>query len=142
MLDVAHGIDKHGVDKHSVDNKATAATGLKAAVRILDKWQATGEQGEAILRVSHSTYARARRDDLNAIKLDADQLARISYVLNIHATLRLLFENPENLYGFVNMPNHTPFFNGHTPLAIMGSGEFAALYETFKRIDSLRGGQW
>lgn len=123
-------------------NRAAAAAGLKAAVRILDKWQASGEQGEAILRVSHSTYARARRGDLAEIKLDSDQLTRISYLLNIHAALRMIFENPENLYGFVNLVNHNPYFNGRTPLEIMGSGDFAALYETFKRIDSLRGSQW
>ena len=123
-------------------NRAAAAAGLKAAVRILDKWRATGEQGEAILRVSHSTYARARRGDLTEIKLDSDQLTRISYLLNIHATLRMIFDNPENLYGFVNMVNQNPYFNGRTPLEIMGSGDFAALYETFKRIDSLRGSQW
>ncbi|AQU82269.1 MAG: hypothetical protein JJT87_18160 [Halomonas sp.] len=123
-------------------NRAAAAAGLKAAVRILDKWRASGEQGEAILRVSHSTYARARRGDLAEIKLDGDQLTRISYLLNIHATLRMIFDNPENLYGFVNMVNQNPYFNGRTPLEIMGSGDFAALYETFKRIDSLRGSQW
>lgn len=123
-------------------NRAAAAAGLKAAVRILDKWRASGEQGEAILRVSHSTYARARRGDLTEIKLDSDQLTRISYLLNIHASLRVIFDNPENLYGFVNMINHNPYFNGRTPLEIMGSGDFAALYETFKRVDSLRGGQW
>jgi|TARA_R110000850_G_scaffold30201_2_gene83198 hypothetical protein len=123
-------------------NKRAAAAGLKAAVRILDKWRASGEQGEAILRVSHSTYARARRSDLAEIKLDSDQLTRVSYVLNIHAALRMLFDNPENLYGFVNMMNHNPYFNGRTPLEIMGSGDFAALYETFKRIDNLRGSQW
>lgn len=123
-------------------NRAVAAAGLKAAVRILDKWRASGEQGEAVLRVSHSTYARARRGDIAEIKLDSDQLTRISYLLNIHAALRMIFDNPENLYGFVNMINHNPYFNGRTPLEIMGSGDFAALYETFKRIDSLRGGQW
>ena len=123
-------------------NKRAAAAGLKAAVLILDKWRASGEQGEAILRVSHSTYARARRSDLAEIKLDSDQLTRVSYVLNIHAALRMLFDNPENLYGFVNMMNHNPYFNGRTPLEIMGSGDFAALYETFKRIDNLRGSQW
>lgn len=123
-------------------NRAAAAAGLKAAVRILDKWRASGEQGEAILRVSHSTYARARRGDIAQIKLDSDQLTRISYLLNIHAALRIIFDNPANLYGFVNMINHNPYFNGRTPLEIMGSGDFAALYETFKRIDSLRGGQW
>ena len=94
------------------------------------------------MRVSHSTYARARRSDLAEIKLDSDQLTRVSYVLNIHAALRMLFDNPENLYGFVNMMNHNPYFNGRTPLEIMGSGDFAALYETFKRIDNLRGSQW
>ena len=123
-------------------NRAAAATGLKAAVRILDKWSASGEQGESILRVTHSTYARARRGDIAEIKLDSDQLTRISYLLNIHASLRVIFDNPENLYGFVNMINHNPYFNGRTPLEIMGSGDFAALYETFKRIDSLRGAQW
>ncbi|OWV28317.1 antitoxin Xre-like helix-turn-helix domain-containing protein [Halomonas campaniensis] len=123
-------------------NRAAAAAGLKAAVRILDKWRASGEQGEAILRVSHSTYARARRGDLDEIKLDSDQLTRISYLLNIHAALRMIFDNPENLYGFVNLVNHNPFFNGRTPLEVMGCGDFAALYETFKRIDSLRGSQW
>lgn len=123
-------------------NRAAAAVGLKTAVRILDKWRASGEQGEAILRVSHSTYARARRGDLDEIKLDSDQLTRISYLLNIHAALRMIFDNPENLYGFVNLVNDNPYFNGRTPLEIMGSGDFAALYETFKRIDSLRGSQW
>ncbi|EHJ91573.1 antitoxin Xre-like helix-turn-helix domain-containing protein [Vreelandella boliviensis] len=123
-------------------SRAAAAAGLKAAVRILDKWRASGEQGEAILRVSHSTYARARREDLVEIKLDSDQLTRISYLLNIHAALRMIFDNPENLYGFVNLVNHNPYFNGRTPLEIIGSGDFAALYETFKRIDSLRGSQW
>lgn len=125
-----------------LQDRAAAAAGLKAAVRLLDKWRASGEQGEAILRVSHSTYARARRGDLDAIKLDSDQLTRISYLLNIHAALRMIFDNPENLYGFVNLVNHNPYFNGRTPLEIMGSGDFAALYETFKRIDSLRGSQW
>lgn len=123
-------------------NRAAAAAGLKAAVRILDKWRASGEQGEAILRVSHSTYARARRGDLVEIKLDSDQLTRISYLLNIHAALRMIFDNPENLYGFVNLVNHNPYFNGRTPLEIIGSGDFAALYETFKHIDSLGGSQW
>lgn len=123
-------------------DKGTAATGLKTAVRILDRWGASGDQGEAILRVSHSTYARARNGSLEAIKLDRDQLARISYVLNIHAALRIVFDNPENLYGFMTMANHNAFFAGHAPLELLGGGDLAVLYETFKRIDALRGAGW
>ncbi|GAA6130030.1 hypothetical protein NBRC116187_03900 [Halopseudomonas sabulinigri] len=123
--------------------KTTSATGLRAAVAILDKSGATGEQGEAILRVSHSTYARAKRKDgLAAINLDRDQLTRVSFVLNIHAALRTVFDNPENLYGFMRMPNHNPFFLGRSPLEVMGSGDIVAVYETFRRIDVLRGSQW
>lgn len=125
------------------ENKATSATGLRTAVAILDKWGATGEQGEAILRVSHSTYARAKRKDgLAAINLDRDQLTRVSFVLNMHAALRTIFDNPENLYGFMRMPNDNAFFFGRSPLEVMGEGDIIAVYETFRRIDALRGGQW
>lgn len=103
-------------------DKTAAATGLKAAVRILDKWDASGEQGEAILRVSHSTYARARNGNVQEVKLDRDQLTRISYVLNIHAALRIVFDNPENLYGFITMANHNPYFAGRSPLAARPHG--------------------
>ncbi|TVP91528.1 MAG: DUF2384 domain-containing protein [Pseudomonadaceae bacterium] len=127
----------------TADNKAASATGLRTAVAILDKWGATGEQGEAILRVSHSTYARAKRKNgLAAINLDRDQLTRVSFVLNMHAALRTLFDNPDNLYGFMRMPNDNAFFFGRSPLEVMSEGDIVAVYETFRRIDALRGGQW
>lgn len=75
------------------NSKAKAAIGLKTAVKILDRWGATIDQGEAILRVSHSTYAKAKKaESLEEVALDRDQLARISYLLNIHDALRRLFE--------------------------------------------------
>lgn len=120
--------------------KSTAATGLRTAVAILDKWGATGEQGEAILRVSHSTYARAKRKGgLQSVNLDRDQLTRISFVLNIHAALRVIFDNPDNVYGFMRMPNHNEFFYGRSPLEVMSTGDIVAVYEAFRRIDALRG---
>lgn len=124
-------------------SKSTAATGLKAVVAILEKWGATSEQGAAILRVSRSTYARAKRRDPEwEVSLDADQLTRVSLVLNIHSALRVIFDNPENLYGFMAMANHNTFFHGRTPLEVMSQGDFVSLYETFKRIEALRGAQW
>ncbi|WP_293265000.1 antitoxin Xre-like helix-turn-helix domain-containing protein [Neptunomonas sp.] len=127
----------------SAPDKAMAATGLKAAVTIMEKWGASGEQGEAILRVSHSTYARAKKKaQMQEVNLDRDQITRISFILNIHAALRLIFDNPDNLYGFMSMINHNPFFAGRSPLQVMGNGDFVAVYETFRRIDSMRGSQW
>ncbi|SDL61965.1 hypothetical protein SAMN05661010_02116 [Modicisalibacter muralis] len=126
-----------------VISKTTAASGLTAAVAILQKWGATGEQGTAILRVSRSTYARAKRRDPGwEVNLDGDQLTRISLVLNMHAALRVIFDNPENHYGFMAMANHNGYFDGRSPLEIIAQGGILSLYEVYRRIDSLRGAQW
>jgi hypothetical protein len=124
-------------------SKNQCVTGLRAAVGILEKWQASSEQACRILRISRSTYTRARQRDPDwAVTLDADQMQRISFVLNIHATLRLVFDNPQNVYGFASMANDNEFFNGRSPLEIMAQGDMISLYETFRRIDMLRGAQW
>ena len=123
--------------------KSQCVAGLRAAVGILDKWAASSEQACRILRISRSTYTRARQRDPDwAVTLDSDQMQRVSFVLNIHAALRLVFDNPENVYGFPAMANHNEFFNGRTPLEIMAQGDMISLYETFRRIDVLRGAQW
>lgn len=124
-------------------SKAQCVAGLRAALRILDKWQASTEQACRILRVSRSTCTRARQGDAQwLVSLDQDQLHRISFVLNIHAALRTIFDNPENAYGFPTLENRNAFFNGRTPLDVMAQGDMVSLYETFRRIDSLRGAQW
>ena len=124
-------------------SRSQCVAGLRAALRILDKWAASSEQACKILRISRSTYTRARQDDAAwSVALDQDQMHRISFVLNIHGALRTIFDNPDNVYGFAAMENRNEFFNGRTPLEIMAQGDMISLYETFRRIDSLRGGQW
>lgn len=123
--------------------KEQCVTGLRACLVILDKWQASSEQACRILRISRSTYTRAKQRDPDwSVGLDADQMQRISFVLNIHSALRLVFDNPENVYGFPAMINDNDFFNGRAPLDIMAQGDMISLYETFRRIDALRGAQW
>lgn len=113
----------------TIQNQSTV--GLKVAVSILEKWQATGEQCQAILCISADTYAHvACRDPEWQVNLDDDQLTRISLVLNIHAALRVLFDNPSNVDGFMTMVNHNDFFDGRTPLEVIGQGDFDALRAT------------
>lgn len=124
-------------------SKSQSTIGLRAALNILERWQASSEQSCRILRISRSTYTRAsQRDSEWAVSLDADQLQRVSLVLNMHSALRLVFDNPENVYGFVAMANQNEFFNGRSPLEIMAQGDMISLYETFRRIDVLRGAGW
>ena len=126
-------------DKGQTLDKNHVAIGLCAAISILDKWGASAKQACAILRISPSTYGSAKNKENTdlTVNLDVDVMHRISLVLNIHSALRLIFDNPENVYGFVGMKNDNEFFNGRTPMDIMAQGDFVSLYETFNRIDSL-----
>lgn len=121
--------------------KQASGVGLKVALKILHHWGASPEQVQSILRISKASYYNYLKSP-EAASLNPDQLERVSYLLNIHAALRTLFDNPENVYGFMAMPNDNPYFNGKSPLELIGTGQFAALYETFRRIDSLRGAAW
>lgn len=120
-------------------NQDKATAGLQTAVTILRKWGATTEQGAAILNVSPGTFIQAKRHDPKwQVSLDDDQLARISYVLNIHAALRVIFDYPENLYGFMAMANHNEGFNGRSPLEVIACGDIASLRETWLRVNMER----
>lgn len=123
------------------DTRRMGIVGLKTALAIMEKWGCSADQQQAILRLPKATYYKYKSVPESA-RLDKDQLTRISYLLNIHQALRIVFENPENVYGFMRMQNHNPYFHGRAPLHVIESGDFAALYETFKRIDALRGGLW
>jgi hypothetical protein len=121
-------------------SKDQCLTGLRASVGIIEKWRASTDQACRILRISRGTHRRAKQRDGDwPVRLDSDQLQRISLVLNIHAALRLTFDNPLNIYGFPGLANHNEFFNGRPPLEIMAQGDMVSLYETFRRIDVLRG---
>lgn len=123
------------------DLKRMGSAGLKAVLNILEKWGCSAEQAMAILRLPRATFYKYRNDPSQA-RLDRDQLTRLSYLLNMHQALRIVFENRENVYGFMSKKNHNPYFHGRTPLEVIESGDFGALYETYKRIDTLRGGLW
>jgi uncharacterized protein (DUF2384 family) len=129
------------ISKQSDSTKDFGSVALRTAVKIMEHWQASSKQIESVLRISRSTYARVKELQ-RPVSLDSDQLARISLVLNIHASLRTIFDNPDNVYGFPSMNNDNAYFDGRSPLEIMAEGSFIQLYETFRRIDALRGAQW
>lgn len=111
--------------------------GLKAALNLLAHWGCTAEQEQAILGMAKATLYKARSFP-ESIRLSQDQVERISYLLNIHESLWTVFSNPANVYGFMSMPNHNPYFNGRTPLELISGGSHGVLYEVYRRIDSLQ----
>ena len=111
--------------------------GLRAAINIMTKWQ-LGEKDQAkILRVSPETL----KEPDSAIGLSTDQLERISYLLNIHAELRELFQNPENHELYMHSKNQNPPFYGRSPLEFIRTGEKAGLDEVFRHLEIIKYGQ-
>ncbi|RYG18634.1 MAG: DUF2384 domain-containing protein [Chitinophagaceae bacterium] len=120
-------------------NAARAA--ISTALNIMDKWSCSEKEKMALLGIGRSTLHKYQSAPDSA-RLTPDLLERISYLLNIHAILRILFENPENVYGFVRMPNKNAFFNGKAPMEILASGLMSALYEVHRHLDGIRDGQF
>ena len=120
-------------------NAAQAAIGT--VLNIMDKWSCSEKEKMALLGIGRSTLHKYQVAPASA-RLTPDLLERISYLLNIHAILRILFENPENVYGFVRMPNKHAFFNGKAPMDILASGLMSALYEVHRHLDGIRDGQF
>ncbi len=118
-------------------SKNHGAIGLRAAINILDRWGASVKQACSVLNISLRTYTRAKSAEDADCAVSLDAMQRISLVLNIHRVLRLIFDNPDNVYGFIRMKNDNEFFNGRAPIEVMAQGDIVSLYETFKRIESL-----
>ena len=131
--------------KTSTNNQAQQKINHGAAFRmgdnVLEKWDCSPAEKQAILGLSKACYYRFQNDN-DKSKFSNDQLERLSYIANIHQSLRIVFSNPDNVYGFMGMKNDNPYFNGRTPLSLIATGNFGTLYEVFKRIDAMRNGQW
>ncbi|WP_087501086.1 antitoxin Xre-like helix-turn-helix domain-containing protein [Pseudomonas sp. SID14000] len=118
-------------------SKEQCSVGLKVALRIIDKWQASPRQACRILRISQSTFRRVNQGRNAGGRLDIDQQERIGLVIGIHATLRTVFRDQLNVHSFPGLKNDNTFFDGRSPLDVMSHGDIISIYETFKRIQQL-----
>ena len=98
----------------------------KAVARLVDKWQLDSQEKIELIGFNPTTMAFQNSDELQQ---------RWSLLLNIHHKLRLLFNNPQNVYGFMTMRlvNHNHPFNGFRPLDLAFEG-LEGLTEVYKGI--------
>lgn len=80
-----------------------------------------------------STYTAHRA------KLNRDQKERVSYLLGIYKSLRILFDDGEQANTWINRKNTLPPFNGLTPKEYMLEGGIVRLSEVRKFLDFWRG---
>lgn len=120
-------------------HEALTLTGFKAADNILLSWGCTAQQCQTILGISEISYHKFKSAP-DTTQLNPEQFERVSYLLNIHHTLRMTFNNPSNLSGFMSMQNDNAPFLGCTPLAKIAPGNLADLREVAQHIDTFRSG--
>ncbi|MGL5814588.1 MAG: MbcA/ParS/Xre antitoxin family protein [Aeromonas sp.] len=123
------------------ENAIDPSKALPVVFRILDKWQCSTDEQLTLLGISSRSTLNKYKESSGGIRLGVDLQERMSYILNIHKSLRLLFSLDESIYGWVRKPNSHPFFAGRSAMDVMQGGRVADLYEVATRLHAWRGGQ-
>ena len=106
----------------------------KSLINLVDRFDLT--EGEARILMGdmpRSTYTAHKA------KLNRDQKERVSYLLGIYKSLRILFEDGEQARTWINRKNDLPPFNGLTPKEYMLAGGLVRLADVRKFLDFWRG---
>lgn len=114
-------------------------TAFKVVLNIFDKWHCSTEESLTLLGLKRSTWFKYKSAPESA-SFSPDLKERISYILNIHAALRILFSKPESVYAWVRKPNQAPFYNGRSAMDIMLQGRVVDLWAVASRLNAERGG--
>jgi hypothetical protein len=110
----------------------------KALENILIRFKLNEEEGQCLMgEMPRSTFYKGLKD--HNVKLNRDQLERISYLLGIYKGLRILFTDSAQALSWIERPNTLPPFNGITPKAYMLAGSMVRLAEVRRFIDYWRG---
>lgn len=112
-------------------------TAFRLANHILEKWYCSTNEKREILGLTRDSFHHFIKGD-ESEELSSEQLQRISYIVNIHQSLKVIFSSEENAYGFMNMKNNNPYFNNKTPISLISNGSIDTLHEASKRINAMR----
>jgi hypothetical protein len=121
-------------------NNKQVQTAFKVVLNIFDKWHCTTDEALTLLGLKRSTWFKYKSSPEKA-SFSHDLIERISYLLNIHAALRILFSNQESVYKWVRKPNNAPFYNGRCAMDIMMQGRVVDLWAVASRLNAERGGK-
>ncbi|MFV0265094.1 MAG: antitoxin Xre-like helix-turn-helix domain-containing protein [Kluyvera sp.] len=128
------------VQESHVNGNVDTSKALPVVFRILEKWHCNTDEQLRLLGISSRSTLNKYKESKGGIRLSLDIQERMSYILNIHKCLRLLFTADDSIYGWVRKPNSHPFFAGRSAMDVMNGGRVADLYEVATRLQSWRGG--
>ncbi len=121
------------------DEKAKGHVALKGFVGICREWDCTKEEMMQLLGgVSRSTLVKY--ETLPHVTLSQDTLERISYILGIYESLRVMYPTAERANRRVRLETSEPPFLGASALDFMVQGSMKHLMETRRYFDAKRAG--
>ena len=121
------------------DEKAIGHVALKGFFGICREWGCTEEEMMQMLGgVSQSTLARYQA--LPHVTLSQDTLERISYILGIYESLRVMYPTAERANRRIRLETSEPPYLGASALDFMAQGSMKHLMETRRYFDAKRAG--
>ena len=111
---------------------------IKAFLNVMGKWHVRDEDARTILGgMSNGQFYEMKKNPRRT--LDADTLARISYLIGIFKALNILYSE-ELADAWIQRPNTNRIFGGSTLLAYMMKGGQSAMQVVRRLLDARRGG--
>lgn len=102
--------------------------GLRAFFRIVGKaWKLPIHEQMLLLDVQSSSTFRRWRASCSSARFTRDRLERISHVLGIYKSLRILFPDVVAADAWLSCPNDAPLFGGRRAVDVMTSGGMLGL---------------
>ena len=120
--------------------KRLSPAGIKAFLRIMDRWRIKGQDARDLLGgVSSGSFYGLKKEPRRRV-LDQDTLTRISLLIGMFKALNILYSQ-RLADAWMTLPNSNSMFRGSTPLAyILRLGQ-PGMVEVRQMLDARRGGQ-
>ncbi len=110
---------------------------LRAVFNLFQRWQVSDAEARILLgQPSASTFYRWKRGAIGAVPHDTAW--RLADLMGIHKSLRYLFVDPAQAYGWVRKPNDS--FGGRSALDRMLGGAPSDIATVRAYLDAERGG--
>ena len=120
------------------ERERLSSPGLKAFFNIMALWKVKDEDARALLGgVSNGPFYEMKRNPERV--LETDRLLRISYLVGIFKSLRIL-HGASLADEWIHLPNNNPIFAGQPPLTYMIRGGLPALQVVRQLLDARRAG--